>query len=214
MTKRNQIRIIAGTWRGRKLNFPDNPSLRPTSDRIRETLFNWLMPYIREARCLDLFAGSGALGFEAISRGASEVVLLEKDQTTVQFLENNAKELQAMNVKIVQVDALEWLKEKVKNLKAQSNSTNQKIDHHQQVQEKENQDCFDIVFVDPPYTEDKWSSCFSLLEEGQFLKNNALIYFEANADLKTIALPSHWQMIKEKRAGNVFYALAKRGSRE
>lgn len=188
--KENEIRIIGGAFRGRKIEFPDSESLRPTANRIRETLFNWLMHDIKEARCLDLFAGSGALGFEALSRGASEVVFLEKDPIAIQFLEDNATHLKTQNAIILKQNTLEWL--------------NKPLDI------KNGESSFDIVFVDPPYTENLWSTCFFLLEKGHFLSTEALIYVESNKDLNKMDMPENWSILKEKRAGNVFYALCKR----
>ncbi len=106
---RNHIRIIAGKWRGRKITFPSTATLRPTPDRIRETLFNWLAPHIIDARCLDLFAGSGALSFEALSRGAGIVIALEKDTKVVASLKANAEILLADNIEILQTDSIHWM---------------------------------------------------------------------------------------------------------
>ena len=105
----NQVRIIGGSWRGRKLLFPDVSGLRPTSDRIRETLFNWLMPRITGASCLDLYAGSGALGFEAASRGAARVIMVERDAAVVRALQANRDRLGAAQVELVQQDAVAFL---------------------------------------------------------------------------------------------------------
>ncbi|TPW17985.1 MAG: methyltransferase, partial [Halothiobacillaceae bacterium] len=127
MTKaptRNSLRIIGGTWRSRRLEFPTVEQLRPTPDRVRETLFNWLQHRIGGARCLDLFAGSGALGFEALSRGANEVVFVEIDPAAVQALRANAQRLQADNAQIIHEEALRYLAKPA--------------------------DPFDIIFLDPP----------------------------------------------------------------
>ena len=103
-------RIIAGKWRGRKIKFDDAEGLRPTTDRIRETVFNWLQSYLPRSKCLDCFAGSGVLGFEALSRGAQEVVFLEKNSRTVKCLQENVRSLEAGNVAIHHQDALSWLR--------------------------------------------------------------------------------------------------------
>ena len=123
----NQVRIIAGQWRGRKLSFPDVTGLRPTSDRIRETVFNWLATSLPGASCLDLFAGSGALGFEAASRGATRVVMVDRNRDVVRALRDNRQRLSASMIKIVQQDAENYL----------SAADGQ----------------FDVVFLDPPGTE-------------------------------------------------------------
>ena len=122
---RNRVRIIAGTWRSRVVKFPDSPGLRPTPDRVRETVFNWLGQYLDGLSCLDLFAGSGALGFEALSRGAKRVVMVERDRATARALRESASALEATHVEIVESEALRFL----------DTST----------------DRFDVAFVDPPY---------------------------------------------------------------
>ncbi len=147
----SEIRIIGGIWRSRKIRFPAIPA-RPTPDRVRETLFNWLAPVIEKARCLDLFAGTGALGFEALSRGAAEVLCIEKDRQSVETLQDNKKLLQAHEMQIIQMDAMHWLasraKLQVEESAAQSNPFLP----------------FDIVFVDPPYAAQLLPSCFVALE--------------------------------------------------
>ena len=123
--RRNRVRIIAGAWRSRVVHFPDSPGLRPTPDRVRETLFNWLGQRLDGLACLDLFAGSGALGFEALSRGAARVVMVERDRATARALRENAKKLEARGAEVVESDAIAWLA------------------HAPQP--------FDVVFLDPPY---------------------------------------------------------------
>jgi 16S rRNA (guanine966-N2)-methyltransferase len=123
--KSNQVRIIAGQWRGRKLEFPDSQGLRPTSDRVRETLFNWLAPVLPGAVCLDLFAGSGALGFEAASRDASRVVMVEQNSAVFKHLQSQSRRLSAQAVELVNADANDYLAG---------------VDT-----------AFDIVFLDPPF---------------------------------------------------------------
>ncbi len=182
--KRNEIRIIGGKYRGRKIFFPNNPELRPTPSRIRETLFNWLTPYIVNARCLDLFAGSGILGFEALSRGAIFSVFVEKDLKTVAILRENAKLLNADAIEIVKEDVCSWLKQSVTP--------------------------FDIVFLDPPYQAKLLPNCFALLEERGWLHAQSFIYFESNIPIEHVILPGSWQLLKEKKAGQVYYYLARR----
>lgn len=154
----NQLRIIGGRWRGRRVAFPDAQGLRPTPDRVRETLFNWLAPRIAGARCLDLFAGSGALGFEAASRGAARVVMIEQDQLAFAALQANAKTLQATRVQIVRGDALNFAR-----------SANQP---------------FDVVFVDPPYRAG-WIERMAPLLPG-LLGNAGVAYVEAEYKIDNI----------------------------
>jgi len=122
----NSIRIIGGAWRSRRIDFPATPELRPTPDRVRETLFNWLGQRLSGKSCLDLFAGSGALGFEAASRGAAEVTMVERDRAAFAALRANAQKLGARNVRLVRADALEFLGAA--------------------------RPCFDVVFLDPPFS--------------------------------------------------------------
>lgn len=178
----NQLRIIGGLWRGRKLSFPDVDGLRPTGDRIRETLFNWLAPDIQGAHCLDLFAGSGALGLEALSRGAQSSLLLEKHAAAVQQLKNNLQLLQADNGRVEQVDSLQWLKQ-------------QQSPHR-----------FDIVFIDPPFALDLWGPIAAALETHAWLSDEAVIYLEAPRDAH-LQLPANWQLHRDKQAGQVSFRL-------
>lgn len=176
----NQVRIIAGCWRGRKLTFPDSNGLRPTSDRVRETLFNWLQPHLVGACCLDLFAGSGALGFEALSRGAKHVMLVEQRAQVVRALRQNQQQLQAQNVSITQGDAFK--------LVAQT------------------QACFDIIFLDPPFQLQGLADICACLQQRQWVHTNSLVYVES-AHQQDLALPLGWHTIKAKKAGNVRYSL-------
>lgn len=178
----NQLRIIGGSWRGRKLSFPDVDGLRPTGDRIRETLFNWLAPDIQGAHCLDLFAGSGALGLEALSRGAESSVLLEKHAAAAQQLKANLQLLQADNGRVEQVDSLQWLAQ-------------QKPSHP-----------FDIIFIDPPFALDLWAPIATALEANHWLSDAAVIYLEAPRDAQ-LQLPANWQLHRDKQAGQVSFRL-------
>lgn len=181
-TSTNQLRIIAGLWRGRKLSFPDVDGLRPTGDRIRETLFNWLAPEIQGARCLDLFAGSGALGIEALSRGASESVLIERDPKAAAQLKANLEFLQAKHGRVVNEDALSLLKK-----------GNPGEPYH-------------IVFVDPPFQLNLSQSVINALEAGNWLANDATIYIESGRD-QSYHTPINWQLHRDKNAGSVSYRL-------
>jgi len=178
----NQVRIIAGVWRGRRLSFEPVPGLRPTPDRVRETLFNWLSPVIRGARCLDLYAGSGALGLEAASRGAAEVVLVDADARVVAGLHRQVALLGAQQVHVIQADVLRWL--------AGAASV------------------FDIVFLDPPYRRAMLSAGIRGLEQHGWLADDALIYLEAERGLVP-NLPDNWELLRSKHAGQVGYHLAR-----
>jgi 16S rRNA (guanine966-N2)-methyltransferase len=180
--KQNQVRIIGGAWRGRKIVFPDIQSLRPTPDRIRETLFNWLMPYIQGARCLDLFAGSGALGFEAASRGAENVVLIDNNIEVIKCLQRNCDKLDANNIDIIQVEM-------------------PTSDIHFSKKP------FDIVFLDPPFASDLLVSTFQWLEKSELLKSGSLIYIEKARDKKDLQLPPGWQTLKTKKTKSINYFL-------
>jgi 16S rRNA (guanine966-N2)-methyltransferase len=178
----NQLRIIAGQWRGRKLSFPDVDGLRPTGDRIRETLFNWLAPEIQGSRCLDLFAGSGALGIEALSRGAEISVLVERDAKAAAQLKANLDILKAEQGRVVNADALGLL-------------------------QKGNTDApYHIIFIDPPFQLKLWQAVIEALEAGNWLADNATIYIESGRD-DEYHPPINWQLHRDKHAGAVSYCL-------
>lgn len=180
--KYNQVRIIAGQWRGRKLGFPDVAGLRPTSDRIRETLFNWLAPVLPGAQCLDLFAGSGALGFEAASRGAARVVMVECDPGVVRAMQGTRERLGACQVDVIQDDARRYLA----RLSAR----------------------FDVVFLDPPFSRhDLLVEMIGLLQGGHYLNDGAYIYVETAAEPGAGEVPANWEAWRQKRAGAVCYRL-------
>ena len=174
------MRIIGGRWRGRRLPVADAPGLRPTPDRVRETLFNWLGPVIAGARCLDLFAGSGALGLEAASRGAGRVVMVESHHALARALREQASRLAADNVEVVHADALEWLA-------AAPPQT------------------FDIVFLDPPFEQGLIGRALTTLIDRRRLNDGALLYVESEAGLET----DHalLQKVRHDRAGQVQYGL-------
>ncbi|MBB3169898.1 16S rRNA (guanine(966)-N(2))-methyltransferase RsmD [Simiduia aestuariiviva] len=174
-----QLRIIGGQWRGRKLRFPVVAGLRPTGDRVRETLFNWLQMSIAEARCLDVFAGAGGLGLEALSRGCTHCTMIEKDTQACRQLDANLQLLQAQGAEVVQADALAWL----------AGYTGPG---------------FDVVFLDPPFAADLWQA--SLDQIGTHLNPNAQIYVEAPVG-KALITPNNWQLHREKCAGEVCYRL-------
>jgi 16S rRNA (guanine966-N2)-methyltransferase len=183
-----QIRIIGGTWRGRKLKVPDMDGLRPTPDRVRETLFNWLQQVIVGAHCLDLFAGSGALGFEALSRGAASVVMVDHLGSVIDLLREEASKLEAVNAEIYRASVPQQLKTPDRP--------------------------FDIVFIDPPFQENMLLPCCAWLEENSFLAEGAYIYLEAKETVAAAMLPPNWKLLKSKKAGNVAYHLAQRSITE
>ncbi len=181
-SRSNQVRIIAGQWRGRKLSFAAGEGLRPTSDRIRETLFNWLAPLLPGASCLDLFAGSGALGFEAASRGAARVVMVESRRETVASLRENRQRLSAECVEILQQDAESYLSARPES--------------------------FDVVFLDPPFSDPALlEKSIQMLSESGSLKSGASIYLEMPVKVPVPALPESWIEQKQKKAGQVVYRL-------
>ncbi|HKJ08525.1 MAG TPA: 16S rRNA (guanine(966)-N(2))-methyltransferase RsmD [Gammaproteobacteria bacterium] len=183
-SNRNQLRIIGGAWRGRRLAFPPVPGLRPTPDRVRETLFNWLAPTLVGARCLDLFAGSGALGLEAASRGAAQVVLVDSDRQVTAALREHAVRLQAGEaVEVVQADALTFLDGPARP--------------------------FDVVFLDPPFSRGLLAPCIARLEAGGWLAHDGYLYLEAERHLAEPPLPTGWEIVRSKTAGQVGYHLAR-----
>ena len=185
-TALNSVRIIGGEWRRRQLHFPDSPGLRPTPDRVRETLFNWLGQDLTGVRCLDLFAGSGALGLEALSRGAARVVLVEQSRIVADQLRANARLIGALapRAEIRRCDALEFLV-------------------HAATEER-----FDLVFLDPPFGADWIARVLPVIRP--LLDPDARVYIEAEA---LPALDESWEIVRSGRAGAVHYALARQAAR-
>ena len=179
--KMGAIRIIAGKHRGRKLPVLMADGLRPTTDRTKETLFNWLMPYINNSNCLDCFAGAGSLSFEALSRGARNITLFELDKAAAKQLNENKKLLSASNIKVIHGNALKFL--------AQPTAEQ-----------------YDIVFIDPPFHKGLAEQALALVNNG-WLNKNALIYVEVESNASTPSLPDDWLLLKEKIAGQVAYRL-------
>ena len=180
-----QIRIIGGQWRGRKLPVLNAEGLRPTTDRNKETLFNWLMPYVNGSRCLDVFAGSGGLGLEALSRYASHCDFIELDKHAAAQLENNIallKTNEAASASVHQGDALSILN----NISRTP---------------------YDIVFVDPPFAKDLVTPTLTSLEENNTVKSGSVVYLEHESSLTTPALPDNWKIIKEKQTSALRYML-------
>lgn len=179
------VRIIGGEWRGRKIPFIETEGLRPTPDRVRETLFNWLQTLIPSASCLDLFSGSGALSIEALSRGAAQVTLIDKTPRVCRLLRENLNLLKVQNGEVIETDALLWLE-------------NQPADLGQR---------YDLVFLDPPFRQNMIPLAAELLESRNLLAVDALIYVESEAELGLPLVPENWQLHREKTAGQVSYRL-------
>jgi len=181
---KNELRIVGGHWRGRKLRFPSSEGLRPTPDRVRETLFNWLQQDLTGLSCLDLYSGSGALGFEAASRGAASVVAVERNREVCAELRRNCELLDARQVRVVQRDVMSFLRDPAHP--------------------------YDVVFADPPFHQDLVIPCCCQLEEGGWLRANAFIYIEAEKELKLEGLPESWVAYRSRQAGVVGYHLFRR----
>ena len=177
----NKLRIIGGEWRSRQIVFDDVPGLRPTPDRVRETLFNWLQTAVVNSCCLDLFAGSGALSFEAASRGAKSVVQVESNVAACQKLRQNSELLAAKQVQLIVSDVMRFL--------------------------QQTPQCFDLVFIDPPFHQNLISVTCQQLEQGGWLANYAKIYIEAERNLQLLDLPVNWTLLKKKSAGQVDFYL-------
>lgn len=180
---KNSIRIIGGQWRGRKLSFARVEAIRPTPDRVRETLFNWIDPVIRHANCLDLFAGSGALGFESLSRGAASVVMCDSNSKIIKLLKEHAQLLETADATLLQTDALAFL-----------NRNNKK---------------FDLVFLDPPFDSDLLEKCFEFMQKKDCLNDDAMVYVEADSKSDLPVTPQGWSLYRNKVAGEVAYYLFK-----
>ncbi|WP_022948078.1 16S rRNA (guanine(966)-N(2))-methyltransferase RsmD [Methylohalobius crimeensis] len=176
MARKNEIRVIAGRWRGRKLVFPPVAGLRPTPGLVRETLFNWLRAEVSGARCLDLFAGSGALGFEAASRGAATVVQVESNLRVLKMLMDNRRKLGAEQIETVRGDVKRFL---------------------QRTPDR----TFNLVFLDPPFGRGLVGACCRLLEAGGWLTPDAKIYVEAESELDCPPVPANWERLRHKRVG-------------
>ena len=178
---KNHIKIMGGRWKGRKLTFADRPDLRPTLSRTKETLFNWLRPHIVGTKCIDLFAGSGSLGFEALSQGASEVTIIESDRKTFELLEENSNKLNA-GAELHHGDAIDFL-----NLTDES---------------------YDIAFLDPPYSmPDLIDSAIQQIAQKNLITNFLYIEMMDSERLLTIAEKNHLILTKSSRNGNALCAL-------
>lgn len=185
---RNRLRIIGGEWRGRRLAFPPLAGLRPTPDRVRETLFNWLRDVVPGARCLDLYAGSGALGLEALSRGAAAAVLVDREPEAVAQLRAHVATLDARGAEVVQADACDYLRRPPARP-------------------------YDVVFLDPPFHDPALERCLAALAAPGWLAPLAWIYVEAARTTPLPALPAGWELVRSKQAGQVGYHLLRCGAR-
>jgi len=185
LAKSNSLRIIGGTWRSRRVQFIDSPKIRPTPDRVRETVFNWLASNIHGATCLDLFAGSGALGFEAMSRGADQVVLVEEDARIATMLNEQKDQFNAQTIEIRNQNALTYL-------------------------QNENQQ-YDVIFLDPPFDSDLLEKVIPMILKQQLLNVHGLLYVESATRQESIKsleiLLETLICIREKVSGEVRYAL-------
>ncbi len=182
-----QLRIIAGQWRSRQFAFPMAHGLRPTPNRVRETLFNWLAPYVEAARVLDPFAGSGALFLEALSRGAGSALALDLNPAAVTSLRGHLATLRCDNGQVLQSDAIAYL---------QSQPATP----------------FDLVFLDPPFSQDLLLPACTLLEERGWLADDAWVYTESEQVPSSLGMPGNWRLHREQKAGQVHYALWERRS--
>jgi len=181
----NQLRIIGGTWRGRKLRFANAPGLRPTLDRVRETVFNWLQFDIGGSCCLDCFAGSGALGFEALSRGAAHVDMLEINRRAAQTIVQNLQILQVNNAKLYPQDADRFLN----NPATRENRS------------------YNVVFLDPPFRKGMLAEYIKKLEQSGCMQQQCLVYIETEKELLLDFLSSDWQQLKHKQSGQTAFYL-------
>lgn len=180
-----QLRIIGGQWRSRQFNFPMAHGLRPTPNRVRETLFNWLAPYVEGAKVLDVFAGSGALFLEALSRGAGSALALDLNSAAINSLRGHLLTLRCDNGQLLQTDALRHL-------------------------EQQPATPFDLVFLDPPFSQGLLLPACTLLEEKGWLASDAWVYTESENPPSSLGLPGNWRLHREQKAGQVYYALWER----
>lgn len=176
------LRIISGKYRHRKIKFCVSPGLRPTANRTRETLFNWIQTDIGNASVLDLFAGSGALGFEALSRGAREVVMVENQLEVGQYLNANIRDLSASGIKVVNQNVVSYLRDN---------------DNRQ----------FDFIFLDPPFNQGLIKTCCQLIDQHGWIKANTLVYLETEQQLDPVPIPASWQTIRSKSTSEVKFYL-------
>ncbi len=186
--KNNRVRIIGGDWRGRRLSVAEVPGLRPTGDRCRETLFNWLQPWVAAADCADLFAGTGALGFEAASRGAASVLMVEEHPLAIKVLQQSAEQLQAEQVTLHAGGALALLEDFAA-------------------------DCFDLVFVDPPFNSNLSGTVLARLVYNNCIRPGGFVYIESPAAV-SLPPPKGWSAWRDQQMGEVRMQLFRRRVKE
>ncbi|MBU1926638.1 MAG: 16S rRNA (guanine(966)-N(2))-methyltransferase RsmD [Gammaproteobacteria bacterium] len=178
----NALRIVAGQWRGRKIQFIDAEGLRPTPNRVKETLFNWVAPMIQEATILDIFAGSGSLGFESLSRGAKKVIFVEINPKAIKQLKSNCELLRCQDrIELLHMRAEDYL--------------------------EKTQETFDLIFLDPPYHHHLIEPCAEIISRRKLLNPGGYLYIESEYAIETEKLPGQWEIKKQKKAGQVHYQL-------
>ncbi len=181
-----KLRIVGGEWRSRQLPVANVEGLRPTPDRIRETLYSWLTGWVAGARCLDAFSGTGALGLEALSRGAEHTTFIEYSPIAAKLLKENLAILKCTTGEVIHTDALQWLNQKATQP-------------------------FNLVFLDPPFHKGMVAPVCEKLHSNGYLSDNALVYIESEVALGVPEVPAHWQLWKEKTAGQVTCRLFRAG---
>ena len=179
----DRVRIIGGMWRSRVIAVAPVEGVRPTPNRVRETVFNWLQPYIEGAECLDLYAGSGALGIEAASRGAKQVVLVDDNSEVIDTLREQVQTLKADQIDVFQSDADQYIQNSIRP--------------------------FDILFIDPPFFETDFEKLLNDLSNSKLLKPQSIVYLEFPVEKAEMELPTGWEWLKHKEAGQVGYGLLK-----
>jgi 16S rRNA (guanine966-N2)-methyltransferase len=181
--KKKSLRVIGGTWRGRKISFADDEAIRPSPDRIRETLFNWLQNSIFDAKCLELYAGSGILSVEALSRGASHATIIDQTRATVDVIRQNldSLDLEKSRFSCIQSDANVWLA-------AQTEP-------------------FNLIFLDPPFNSDELARILPIIQFNNLLTEEGFIYVESAEVLNPSMLPREWTIYRSKKAASVHYCL-------
>jgi 16S rRNA (guanine966-N2)-methyltransferase len=186
-TSNRSLRIIGGKYRSRKVTFADVASIRPTPNRVRETLFSWLSPHLSGARCIEPFAGSGILSMEALSRGAANVSIIDQSRQVIEHIRTQMTKFvpDERDYTLYHGDALAWM----------STANPETL--------------FDIVFLDPPFADALLSNTCKLLQERHLLAEGALIYIESETAIQDDSLPTRWEFYRQKKAGSVHYCLCR-----
>jgi 16S rRNA (guanine966-N2)-methyltransferase len=181
--KLTKLRIISGKWRNRKLDFMHNVNLRPTPERIRETVFNWITNYIHNANVLDCFAGSGIFAIEALSRGAATATIIDNSAIAISNINNNINKIGISNIDVINQDCLLHLQKNKQNIK------------------------YDLVFIDPPFHKNMLDKTCALLNDNNFICTGSLIYTESEIGIENISAPINWRLIKSKTSKSISYQL-------